>query len=198
MKTKILIICLVLFVSPIILANEPVNPESIEGSGARAAEVNYKIGPGDVLDISVWKEEGLDKRVLVRPDGGITFPLIGNLNVMGITINELQQIITSRLANYIASPVVTISVSKIAHNKIYVIGKVQKPGEYLADQYIDVMQVLARAGGFTPFADEDEIKILRRVNGNLREFHFDYDAFLDGERPEQNIILQSGDVVVVP
>ena len=78
------------------------------------------------------------------------------------------------------------------------IGKVQKPGEYLADQYIDVMQVLSRAGGFTPFADEDEIKILRRINGKLHEFNFDYDAFIAGKRLDQNILLQSGDVVVVP
>ena len=120
----------------------------------------YKIQPGDVLDISVWKEEDLVKQVLVRPDGGMSFPLVGNIQAAGKSVAELQKTITERLTKYIPDPVVTVAMLKLDGNKVYVIGKVARPGEILANRYMDVVQALSMAGGMTPYAADNKITIL--------------------------------------
>ena len=158
----------------------------------------YQIGPEDVLEISVWKEEGLKKETLVRPDGGISFPLIGEIQAAGKTEGQLRKEITQRLDKFIPDPVVSVSVLKVAGNKIYVIGKVNKPGEYAAGRYVDVLQVLSMAGGLTPFAAENGIKVLRKEGGKDTVFQFRYSQVKNGENLEQNIQLKGGDVVVVP
>ena len=159
---------------------------------------SYLLGPGDLLEISVWKEEGLQKEVLVRPDGGITFPLVGELKAGGRTAVQLQQSIVKSIKRFIPDPVVTVAVLKVNNNKVFVVGKVNRPGEFVATHYMDVMQVLAMAGGLNAFAKSSDIKILRRVKGVERAMRFDYDAVSQGEELKQNIILKSGDVVVVP
>jgi polysaccharide export outer membrane protein len=163
-----------------------------------AAGPGYRVGPEDVLDISVWKEEGLKKEVLVRPDGGISFPLVGELMAVGKTAEEIQIEVTERLKKIINDPVVSVSVLKVAGNKIYVIGRVAKPGEFAAGRYIDVLQALAMAGGLTPYAAENDIKVLRKKNGKDEVFRFLYGDIRKGRNLEQNILLQGGDVVVVP
>ena len=163
-----------------------------------ATDSGYQIGPEDVLEISVWKEEGLKKEVLVRPDGGISFPLIGEIQAMGKTEGQLQKEITERLNKFIPDPVVSVSVMKVAGNKIYVIGKVNKPGDYTTGRYVDVLQALSMAGGLTPFAAENGIKILRKEGGKESVFRFRYSQVKNGENLEQNIQLKGGDVVVVP
>ena len=169
-----------------------------DGMSPPSALADYRLGPEDVLSISVWKEEGLDKEVLVRPDGGISFPLVGELEAAGKTVGALKQEIVERLRKYIPDPVVTIAVLRIANNKIYVIGRVNKPGEYAAGRYVDVLQALTMAGGLTPFAKKNKIKVLRKENGTERVFPFEYSEVQKGEGLDQNITLQSGDVVVVP
>ena len=169
-----------------------------ETTKATTTDSGYQIGPEDVLEISVWKEEGLKKEVLVRPDGGISFPLIGEIHAMGKTEGQLQKEITQRLDKFIPDPVVSVSVLKVAGNKIYVIGKVNKPGEYAAGRYVDVMQALSMAGGLTPFAAENGIKVLRKEGGKDTVFRFRYSQVKNGENLEQNIQLKGGDVVVVP
>ncbi|HEY9050810.1 MAG TPA: polysaccharide biosynthesis/export family protein [Gammaproteobacteria bacterium] len=159
---------------------------------------SYLIGPGDILEISVWKEEGLQKEVLVRPDGGISFPLVGEIQAGGKTTVQLQDTIVKNIKRYIPDPVVTISVLKINDNKIFVVGKVNRAGEFVATHYIDVMQALSMAGGLNPYAKSGDINILRRVNGKTQAIPFEYDAVAQGDKLEQNIILKSGDVVVVP
>lgn len=159
---------------------------------------SYLIGPGDILEISVWKEEGLQKEVLVRPDGGISFPLVGELQAGGKTSVQLQEALVKHIKRYIPDPVVTVSVLKINDNKIFVVGKVNRAGEFVATHYIDVMQALAMAGGLNPYAKSGDINILRRVNGKTQAIPFEYDAVAQGDKLEQNIILKSGDVVVVP
>ena len=162
---------------------------------------DYQIGPEDVLEISVWKEQDLQlKEVLVRPDGWITFPLVGNIEAKGRTAQEIHDEITERLRKYIPDPVVTVSVKKVAGYKIFVIGKVNKPGEYVVGRYVDVLQALTLAGGLTPFAEEDNIRILRKnkENNNDVVLNFNYADIKKGRRLEQNIRLQSGDTVVVP
>ena len=158
---------------------------------------NYVVDAGDVLEISVWKDEGLNKQVLVRPDGGITFPLVGEVHAGGMTVDQITAEITKRLSEYLSDPAVNVAVVTV-NQKIYVVGKVTKPGEFVVPARVDVMQALAMAGGPAPFADTDDIKVIRRENGNTTTFPFDYDAVSAGENLEQNIQLKRGDVVVVP
>jgi polysaccharide export outer membrane protein len=159
----------------------------------------YLLAPEDVLEISVWKEEGLQKEVLVRPDGVITFPLIGDVQASGKTIEQLRDEITKRLEEkYISNPAVSISLLKVGGNQFYVIGQVNRPGQYMAGHYIDVMQALSIAGGLTPFAAKNKIIILRRSNGKVRAIPFEYNDIESGKHLEQNIILKDGDTLVVP
>jgi len=157
----------------------------------------YLLAPEDILEISVWKEEGLQREVVVRPDGRLSFPLVGHIQAAGNTPEQVQQEIAKRLVSFISDPVVTVSVLRVGGNKIYVIGKVARPGEYVVGRYVDVLQALSLAGGLTPFAAENDIRILRRQNGKQVVFPFKYSEVADGEELQQNIILMSGDVVVV-
>jgi polysaccharide export outer membrane protein len=159
---------------------------------------NYRLAPEDVLDISVWREEKLEKQVLVRPDGGISFPLVGEIQAAGRTAEDVRQEVTDKLKKFIANPVVSVSVVKIQGYKIYVLGKVNKPGDFIAGRYVDVLQALSMAGGVTPFAEEDNIKVLRKENCKDRVFPFRYSDVRKGKNLEQNITLMPGDVVVVP
>jgi len=158
----------------------------------------YRIQPGDMLEVSVWKEESLLRQVLVRPDGGLSFPLVGNVQAAGKSIPELQSLITEKLTKYIPDPVVTVAIQKLDGNKVYVIGQVVRPGEFVANRYMDVVQALSVAGGMTPYAADNKIKVLRRENGKLKAIPFRYGDIEKGEDLEQNIMLQSGDVVLVP
>lgn len=178
-----------LFASSALLAATPQTPLDLPA---------YKIGPGDLLTVSVWKEEGLQKEVLIRPDGGMSFPLAGDLQAGGKSVVELSALLVEKIKRYIPDPVVTVAVRQIQNNKIFVVGKVTRPGEYVATHYVDVMQALAMSGGLNAYANGDNIKILRRVNGKVQSMPFEYGDVSNGKSLEQNIILQSGDVVVVP
>jgi len=177
---------------------EAPKPAGDENRPAGVATPDYEIGAEDVLDISVWKEEGLKKEVLVRPDGGIAFPLAGDMQAAGKTARQLQEEITQRLEKFIADPVVSVAVLKVNGNKIYVIGRVNKPGEFVAGRYVDVLQGLSMAGGLTPFAAENDIKVVRKDNGKDIVFPFRYSDVKKGINLGQNILLKGGDVVVVP
>ncbi len=158
----------------------------------------YRIQPGDVLLISVWKETELQSEVIVRPDGGVSFPLSGDMPAAGGTVEELRQKIDEGLRKYIPDPVVTVAVKAPTGNRIYVVGKVNKPGEFLLSRPVDVMQALAMAGGATPFAEIDDIRILRRDGKQQTSLRFRYTDAQRGRELEKNILLQSGDTVVVP
>lgn len=165
---------------------------------AAGQEAGYTIKPGDMLSVSVWKEEALQGDVLVTPDGAFAFPLVGHVDARGKTVTDLQAILTERLAKYISEPVVTVSVREIRGNKIYVIGQVTRPGEFIVNPRVDVMQALSMAGGTTPFASLGNIIILRREGGKQQPLRFDFTSVAKGKDLEQNIELRSGDVVVVP
>lgn len=165
---------------------------------AQQLGTEYRIGPEDVLHISVWKEEDLDRKVLVRPDGGVSFPLVGDIQVSGRTPLEVQDEIRSRLARYVPDAEVTVSVDKISGYTVFVLGEVNKPGQFTLGRYVDVVQALTLAGGTTPYASERSIQILRRQDGREVTYRFDFRDIERGRDLEQNIILQSGDVVVVP
>lgn len=173
-------------------------PEARSGVFEGAAPENYELGPEDVLEISVWKEADLRKELLVRPDGGISFPLVGDLRAAGKTVAQLRAEIKARLEKYIPDAIVSVSVLKIASQRIYVLGKVNKPGEFTVGRYVDVLQALAMAGGLTPFAAEREIRVIRKVDGVEQVLRFDYAKAQKGEGLGQNIRLQAGDTVLVP
>jgi polysaccharide export outer membrane protein len=158
----------------------------------------YIIQPGDVLTISVWREKDLQGELAVRPDGGINFPLAGDIVVAGKTIEQIQKDIAAKLTKYVPDPVVTASVKQSQGNKIYVVGKVNRPGEFASNRTIDVMQALSMAGGPNPYAALNKIKIIRRINGEQKTFLFKYSQVEKGKHLEQNIVLQGGDIVVVP
>ncbi|WP_250658154.1 polysaccharide biosynthesis/export family protein [Alkalimarinus coralli] len=158
----------------------------------------YLIGPEDVLKISVWKEPELDREVVVRPDGGISFPLVGDVQVRDKTINEVKKMVSKKISKYIPKAEVSVSLVRASSYKIYVLGKVNKPGQYVLGSYVDVLQALSIANGLTPYAASDNIKILRRIEGVERAFPFEYSSASAGTKLGQNIILKSGDVVLVP
>lgn len=158
----------------------------------------YLVQPGDSLEISIWKEESLLRDVFVRPDGGLSFPLVGEIQASGKSVEELRVLVTEKLKKYIPDPVVTVSLQGIGGNQIFIIGQVNRPGGFVANRYMDVVQALSNAGGMTPFASVNKIKILRRVNGELEAIPFRYGDIEKGKNLEQNIILKSGDVVLVP
>lgn len=163
-----------------------------------AADPSYLIQAGDVLIVSVWKEPDLQAEVLVRPDGGLSFPLAGDLQAAGKTVTELQTNLASNLKKYIPDPVVTIGIKLIGGNRIYVLGKVNRPGEFPLSRPLDVMQALSLAGGATPFADLNDVRVLRRDGDRQTAIRFRYNDVEQGRRLEQNILLKSGDTVVVP
>jgi len=158
----------------------------------------YVIQANDVLEIFVWKEPELTRKVLVRPDGRISFPLVQDLQAAGISPAELKEKIQDRLKEYLTAPNVTVIVEAIQSYRIYVVGKVQKPGALAIEKPITVLQALALAGGFQDFAKESEITILRSYGKETIVFDFNYRDVIKGRLPEQNILLRSGDVVVVP
>lgn len=160
----------------------------------------YKIQPGDKLYISVYNEEDLQKDIVVRPDGGIAFPLIGDVQASGKSVSQLRDEITSRLAEYIPDATVSVSLKEVIGNKIFVLGQVKNPGEYVLTGDIDVLQALSMAGGLTAFANSNKIKVLRRdpATHKKKVIPFSYKRVMRGEDLEQNITLRSGDTVVVP
>lgn len=163
-----------------------------------AQDGSYRINPGDVLAVSVWGEENLNRQVLVLPDGTMTFPLAGQLQADQKTTTELEREIASRLARYVPDPVVTVAVQNAAGNKIYVVGEVNRPGEFPITRPLDVMQALSLAGGLTAFAGQNGIRVLRREADRQIALPFRYGDVKDGENLESNILLRSGDVIVVP
>ena len=169
--------------------------------GAKPAGANlpsYRLQPGDVMTIAVWKETELQSDVLVRPDGGFSFPLAGDVDAVGKTVDEIRLILVERLKRYIPSPVVTVAVKQIGGNRIYVVGRVNRAGDFPLSSPLDVMQAIALAGGTTPFAAINDIVILRRQNGEQQALHFHYSDVARGRELSQNVLLQTGDTVVVP
>jgi len=160
--------------------------------------VRYEVQPSDVLEVSVWREEELTKQVIVRPDGAFSFPIVGEINAVGKTVEELRLELVQALRRIIPDVVVTVSVLEIKGNKVYVIGQVNQPGEFIVNPRVDVIQALSLAGGTTAFASPSEIFVLRRDNGQQKRLPFNFEAVLRGRDLEQNVLLRSGDVVVVP
>jgi polysaccharide export outer membrane protein len=169
------------------------------GAGADPVPVEgYLLRPGDLLVVSVWKETDMQSEVLIRPDGGITFALAGEIQAAGHTVADLTKMLETHIRKFIPDAVVTVSVKAINGNRVYVIGKVNRPGDFPLNGPMDVMQALSLAGGATPFADTNAIRVLRRSGDKQMSIAFHYGDVERGRRLDQNILLQSGDTVVVP
>lgn len=165
---------------------------------AHAQQSGYVVKPGDVLEISVWKEPDLQRQVLVRPDGAFSFPLVGQVDARGKTVMDLNKTVSERLGRFISDAVVTISVQQINGNKIYVLGQVNKPGEFIVNPSVNVMQALSMAGGMTAFAASNDIMVLRGQGKAQVATPFRYADVVRGRNLDQNIELIAGDIVVVP
>ncbi|MBT8421998.1 MAG: polysaccharide biosynthesis/export family protein [Gammaproteobacteria bacterium] len=172
---------------------------SLPAAAQNPATANdYKINAGDILSISVWREPDLQGEVLVRPDGKFSFPLAGDVQAEGNSVEDIRALLTERLSRLIPDLVINVSAVQINGNKVYVIGQVNRPGEFVANPQVDVLQALAIAGGTTPFAEVNAIRIMRRSDAGLQSIEFRYRDIEKGKRLEQNILLQAGDVVIVP
>lgn len=171
------------------------------GVALRAAPAlpdGYLLRAGDTLLVSVWKETELQSEVLIRPDGGISFALAGDLQAAGHTVADVTQMLQARVREYIPAAVVTVTVKTVLGNQVFVIGKVNKPGNFLLSGPMDVMQALSLAGGATPYAATNSIRVLRRSGDHLISIPFKYGQVMRGRKLDQDILLQSGDTVVVP
>ncbi len=163
-----------------------------------AEDDNYILGPEDAIEISVWKEPELTKQMVVRPDGKISYPLVGEVQAAGMMVKQLQAELMKRLEKFVTNANVTVILLKSQYYKFYVIGKVAKPGDFHVGRPTTVLQALALAGGLNPFASPKSIRIIRRVGGKEEVFSFNYKAVSKGDSLEENRILLPGDVVVVP
>ncbi len=163
-----------------------------------ADEGRFRIGPGDVIEISVWKDDSLNREVVVPPDRIISFSLIGDIDTTDMTVTALREAVTEKLSDYVPDATVTVILRNINSLRAYVIGKVNNPGAFTINMDTNVMQVLAMAGGLNPFASEGKIHVLRQKKNLSIKIPFNYKQVLKGENLKQNIVLQRGDVVVVP
>jgi polysaccharide biosynthesis/export protein len=201
---RLVLVCLVAtawpLASTLVFAQAPADSKPAAVS-SRVPEIDpsvYRVGPEDVLELSVWHEDALKKEVLVRPDGGISYPLVGDVQAAGKTVLEIREEIKQRLERFVPDAAVSVTIVKIGSQRIYVIGKVNKPGEFPVGRYVDVLQALSMAGGLTPFADTNDIRVMRRDGAHQVVLPFEYGRVVRGDKLEQNIQLRAGDVVVVP
>lgn len=165
---------------------------------AATTDPAYVIGPEDVLDINVWKEPDMTRIVPVRPDGKISLPLINDVQAAGSTPQQLANTVTEKLRKFLTEPQVTVIVTQINSQRVFVVGEVLRAGAFPLIPGMTVLQALSSAGGFTTFADVKKIHVMRLVNGKHVELPFNYREVLKGDNPDQNIKLEPGDTVVVP
>lgn len=194
------------------LVSSPAALAVDDGGGVKVGELSYKasgkpfmndpsylIGPGDVLDISVWKDEALTKSVVVLPDGKISFPLIGEIVAQDKTVEELKTEIEKLLApRFLSDLTLNLEVKQCNSMLVYVIGRVNSPGRQTINARVTALQLLAMAGGPNPFAKKNDIRIFRQEGGKTTFHSFRYEDVIAGKNLGDNILLQRGDVMVVP
>jgi polysaccharide biosynthesis/export protein len=202
-------VCLILCVLPV-RAQQTTAPKTAAATPAPAAaaqnvapkpatgDPNYVIGAQDVLDISVWKEPDLSRAVPVRPDGKISLPLLNDVQAAGLTPVELTSQIATGFSKYVTDPQVTVIVTQINSQRIYVLGEVNRTGAYSLLPSMTILQAISNAGGLTQFANGKKIYVLRQEGGKQGKLFFNYKDVLDGRHNEQNILLKAGDTIVVP
>ena len=179
--------------------------ESKEGTESKEPEPrwmpvseSYVIGPEDVLNIHVWKEEALSRTVPVRMDGKISLPLVDDIQAAGYTARQLKEIVTKKLKEFIENPVVSVTVVESNSYKVYVSGQVRTPGVYRLRSETTLLQIISMAGGFTDWANQKKILVIRKENGKEKRTTVNYKKIVKGDSPELNIVLKAGDTIIVP
>jgi polysaccharide export outer membrane protein len=200
MRYKLIFIVFIAVVAAILAP--PVGAQDKKAAPLLPSQTSYVVGPGDVLEISVWKEESLTKSVIVLPDGAIHFPLIGEIEAAGKTVAEIKENIKSKITAFVPEPVLSVEVKQVNSMIIFVLGRVNSPGKFAVNARSNVLQGIAMAGGLNPFAKRNDIKVIRQGGGKGGEkpqyFIFRYDDVADGDRLEKNIWLERGDIILVP
>jgi polysaccharide export outer membrane protein len=189
------------FVSPVgVFAHSQNGNQAPALSAAQSATADptYVIGAQDVLNISVWKDEELSRTVPVRPDGKISMPLLNDVQAAGLTPIELKTQITDGLKKFMTDPIVTVIVTEMNSQRVYITGEVTKAGAYPLLPQMTILQALSSAGGFTQFANLKRIYMFRTVNGKQMDFPFNYKDVIHGKNLKENVVLQAGDTIVVP
>ncbi|MDF0643611.1 MAG: polysaccharide biosynthesis/export family protein [Nitrospira sp.] len=171
--------------------------------GSSVPPTEFLIGPEDVLVVTVWRNQDLSKEVIVRPDGKISLPLVGDITAAGLTAQDLSKQVADKLAEYMSTPTVSVQVKEINSYHVFVVGEVAKPGKYVLKSFASVIQGISYAGGFTTFASRNNVHVLRMVKNGQGEtkqvmIPVPYQDILQGRNLEANIVLKAGDVIVVP
>jgi polysaccharide export outer membrane protein len=181
-------------------ANQPAVPAAPTevSKQTAAADGNYVIGAQDVLDVSVWKEPEVSRVVPVRPDGKISLPLLNDVQAAGLTPAALAAQITESLKKYVTNPQVTVIITTINSQRVYLLGEVTRPGAFPMIPGMTVLQAVSSGGGFTQFARTKNIYVLRMENGKQVKYPFNYKEVIGGKKPEQDILLKAGDTIVIP
>ncbi|MGD8387308.1 MAG: polysaccharide biosynthesis/export family protein [Desulfobacteraceae bacterium] len=159
---------------------------------------SYIIGPSDVLEVNVWKEPDLTRQAEVRMDGKITLPMINDLQAENQTLMELQEKIEEEYAKFVTEPEVTVILVQSNSRRVYMLGKVNAPGEYPLKKSMTFLQAVSIANGLDRWADKDNIRLIRKIEGQEQTFRIDYDAIVSGKDLSQNILLQPEDTIFVP
>lgn len=182
----------------LLLAPALATPPAALAQEPESTSDSYIIGVGDHLKVSVWKNPDLQAEVPVRPDGRISVALIGELHVAGLTPLEVQSLLTNSYGQFVTAPSVSVLVTEINSRKVFILGQVLESGAYDILQPTNVMQALAMAGGMTEFAKSNKVVVLREVNGVKKRWQVNMDAIASGKRPEDNLMLEPGDTIIVP
>ena len=167
-------------------------------SEIKADSSDYVIGPEDVLYIHVWREETLSRNVPVRMDGNISLPLIDEVQAAGLTPLQLKEVLTEKLKNFVDTPNVSVIVMEANSYKVYVSGQIRTPGVYSLRRETSILQIIVMAGGFTEWADQKKILIIRKEDGKEKRIIVNYKKIIQGKDPEGNIVLKAGDTIIVP
>ncbi len=201
MKARLLLVAIATVlaaVAGVASAQQPPKPAAATAPAAGPALEPYKIGPEDMLNITVWKNEAMSRVVAVRPDGMISLPLLDDVQAAGLTPLELRDVLAKRLAEYIPNPEVSVIVGDVRSFKVSVLGEVAKPGRFELKSYTTILDVIAQAGGFTQFAARTRIVVLRPTGKTMTRIPFNYNKVVSPGGEEENFYLQPGDLVLVP
>lgn len=180
----------------VLVAGNRNEPKEVQSAPIDAPD--YVIGPEDVIRVSVWKEPDITQVIPVRPDGKISLPLVNDLQAAGLTPAKLAASITARLQDYMTDPQVTVVVTQINSQRVYVLGEINRPGAYSLFPGMTVLQALSSAGGLGLFADLKRIYVLRAEDGRQMKYYFNYKDVVNERKPQQNILLKPGDTIIVP
>jgi polysaccharide export outer membrane protein len=199
MTRMLLLLPLIVIAAPALAQDAPkaANTDSPAVTRALASTAEYQIGPEDVLDISVWKNPELSRKVPVRPDGKISLPLVNDIQAAGLTPSELRQQLATRLAEFVPTPEVAVVVQEVQSLKVSVVGAVKTPGRFMLRSSATVLECIALAQGLTEFANREKIVVLRQVGNTTQRIPFNYRKVADGSE-QDNFVIKAGDIIVVP